>query len=593
VNFGLCTAVRSCAVLLGLLLGTSGTVLAQADDPLLEGRLLRSSASQESQGNLAEAERILRDLMAQRPTSSGGLFALERVLRSRGRIGDVLPMAIAYRDAEPAAAAPRVLMLRVYSELGAQGDLVDAAELWIEESGMSAEPYREVSRVFERVFGPQRAFAVLNDGREVLEQPSLFAMEMGDILRELGRVEEAVLEWARVIDDDGAQVSAVMRRVTEIEEDRADMVRPLVAQLASAPTTVARQRVAARIAVEAGLIEEALELAGDVAQALEGQARRGFLTALARQAEEVGGAADLTLWAYMALQETATDAAEVRALDHRIADAALVAGDTAMALAAQGSIAEGLPVGSGERRRALAEVLRLEISRGVPDARASLDRFRVEYPYATETDELAVTLAVRLEEEGDGMGARSLLSGVDGPKSLLERGFLYLASAEVVPARMNLREAIPGLPPTSATDLISLLSLLDELQGESLAVVMSTSVLAHRGRTAAAVQEVQTMIDQLPRADRPLLLAHGARLADEGELITDAAALRALIVAGYPDAAETPEATLELARFRGATVEGVEEAVQLLEDLILSMPENAVVPMARRELQKLKAGRGS
>ena len=106
MNFGLCAAVRSCAVLLGLLLGTSGTVLAQADDPLLEGRLLRSSASQESQGNLAEAESILRDLMAQRPTSSEGLFALERVLRSRGRIGDVLPMAIAYRDAEPAAAAP-------------------------------------------------------------------------------------------------------------------------------------------------------------------------------------------------------------------------------------------------------------------------------------------------------------------------------------------------------------------------------------------------------------------------------------------------------------------------------------------------------
>ena len=203
---------------------------------------------------------------------------MERVLRSRGRIGDVLPMAIAYRDAEPAAAAPRVLMLRVYSELGAQGDLVDAAELWIEESGMSAEPYREVSRVFERVFGPQRAFAVLNDGREVLEQPSLFAMEMGDLLRELGRVEEAVLEWARVIDDDGAQVSAVMRRVTEIEEDRADMVRPLVAQLASAPTTVARQRVATRIAVEAGLIEEALELAGDVAQALEGAGATWFFS---------------------------------------------------------------------------------------------------------------------------------------------------------------------------------------------------------------------------------------------------------------------------------------------------------------------------
>jgi len=568
-------------------------VLAQADDPLLEGRLLRSSASQESQGDLDEAESILRELVGRRPTSSGGLFALERVLRSQGRIGDILPIAIAYRDAEPASAVPRIVMLRVYSELDAQADLVDAAELWIEQSGASTESYREVSRVFQREFGPECAFSVLEDGRDVLGQASLFAMEMGDLLKELGRVEEAVLEWARIIDDDGAQVSAVMRRVTEIEEDRADMVRPLVEQLASAPTTIARQRAAARIAVEAGLVEEALELAGDVARELEGQARRGFLSALARQAEEVGGAADLALWAYMALQEDATDDDEERALDHHIADAALVAGDTTLALAAQGSIAEGLPVGSGERRRALAEVLRLEISHGVPDARARLDRFRVEYPDASETDELAVTLAVRLEEKGDGMGARSLLSGVDGPKSLLERGFLYLASAEVVPARVNLREAIPGLPPTNATDLISLLGLLDSLQGESLAIVMSSSVLAHRGRIAAAVYEVQTTIDQLPRADRPVLLAHGARLADDGELTAEAAELRAVIVADYPDAAETPEATLELARFRGATAEGVEEAVQLLEDLILSMPENGVVPTARRELQKLRAGPGS
>ena len=332
-------------------------------------------------------------------------------------------------------------------------------------------------------------------------------------------------------------------------------------------------------------------MAGAVAEELEGQARRGFLTALARQSEEFGGAADLTLWAYKALQETATNDAEARALDHRIADAALVAGDTTLALSAQGAIADGLPIGSGERRRALAEVLRLEIARGEPDTRARLDRFRVEFPDAGETDELAVTLAMRLEDEGDGMGARSLLAGVDGPRSLLERGFLYMASGEVVPARMNLREAIPGLPPTDATDMIALLGLLDGLQGESLALVMSTSVLAHRGRLAAAVGEVQGMIDGLPRADRPVLLAHGARIADGGDLTTQAAELRALIVRDYPDAAETPEATLELARFRGTTAEGVEEAVQLLEDLILSMPENAVVPMARRELQKLRAGR--
>ncbi len=581
------------AVILSLMILGPAVARAQTEDPLLEGQLLRSSASQESQGNLGEAESILKDLMEQRPTSTGGLFALERVLRSQGRIEEILPTARRYRDSEPDAAAPRILMLRVFTELDARDDLTEAAEAWVEHAGRSPEPYREVGRIYQRVFGPERALGVLEDGRDALGQPSLFAMEIGDLLRDLGRIGEAVLQWARVIGDDGAQVSAVMRRVTEMGEDRAELVRPLVEELSRAPTTVARQRAGARIAVEAGLVDEARELAAEVAQELQGQARRGFLTALARQAEEAGGAADLTLWAYQALQGNASDDTESRALDYRIATAALAAGDTATALEAQRSIAEGLPAGGAERRRSMAEVLRLKIARGEPDARERLDRFRSEFPEAGEIDELAVTLAVRLEEEGDGMGARSLLAGVDGPKSLLERGYLYLASGEVVPGRMNLREAIPGLAPTGATDVISLLGLLDELQGEALIVVMTSAVLAHRGHIAAAVGEVADVVDGLPRADQPVVLAHGARIADGGELASEAAEFRARIVQDHPDAAETPEATLELARFRGATADGVEEAVRLLEDLILSQPENAVVPMARRELQKLRDGRGS
>ena len=584
--------LRSIAVLLSLTAFGPAVALSQTEDPLLEGRLLRSSASQESQGNLGEAEHILKDLMGQRPTSTGGLFALERVLRSQGRIEEILPVTLRYRDREPDAAAPRILLLRVFTELDKRDQLVQTAEEWVEQSGTSPEPYREVSRVFQRVFGPERALSVLEDGRDALAQPSLFAMEIGDLLRDLGRIEEAVLQWARIIGDDGAQVSPVMRRVTEIEEDRAELVRPLVEELSRSPTTVARQRAGARIAVEAGLVDEALELAGQVAQELEGQARRGFLTALARQAEEVDGAATISLWAYEALQEKASDANEARALDHRIADAALAAGDTATALEAQESIAVGLSAGSGERRRALAEILRIRISRGEPDARERLDRFRSEFPGASEIDELAVTLAMRLEDEGDGMGARSLLAGVDGPKSLLERGYLYLASGEVVPGRMNLREALPGLSPTGATDVISLLGLLDEKQGATLVVVMRSAVLAHRGRVAAAVGEVGAAVGGLPRADQPAVLAHGARIADGGELVAEAAEFRARIVRDHPDAAETPEATLELARFRGATSDGVEEAVRLLEELILSSPENAVVPMARRELQRLRDGRG-
>ena len=580
-----------------LLLGASpvppSALSAQVDDPLLEGRLLRSAAAEESEGDLDRAEVILFDLMEQRPTSTGGLFALERVLRTQGRVEALLPVARRYQEAEPAAAAPRILMLRVFAELDQADELSGAAEDWLAESGGTPEPYREISRVFQRAFGPERALAVLRDGRTRLGQPSLFPMEVGDLLRDLQRLDEAVTEWSRVIGDDGAQVSAVLRRITEIEEDRAELARPLVEQLARPPTTTARLRAGARIAVEAGLFGEAQHMAARAAEELGGQTRRGFLSTLARQAEEAEGAAELALWTYRALHDAATNAEEARALKHRIADAALAVGDTATALEARRSIAEGLASGSTERRRALAEALRLSIARGEEGSREALDHFRLEFPGATEIDELAVTLAVWLEGEGDEMGARSLLARVEGPRSLLERGYLYLASGEVVPGRMNLREAIPGLAPVDATNVVSLLGLLHELQGDALRVVMQSAVLAHRGRAEEAVDRVGASADGLARTDRAPVLAHGARLAESSDLPVRAAELRSRIVRDHPNSAEAPEAALRLARFRAGSPEGAEEAIRLLEQLILNHPENAVVAVARRELQRLRSGGGA
>ena len=66
---------------------------AQEDDPRLETRLLRNAASQEFSGDLARAEETLRRLMGERGTSARGLLALERVLRTQGRVQEILPFA--------------------------------------------------------------------------------------------------------------------------------------------------------------------------------------------------------------------------------------------------------------------------------------------------------------------------------------------------------------------------------------------------------------------------------------------------------------------------------------------------------------------
>ena len=568
-----------------------GTAFAQDDDPLIEGRLLRSAASQESQGDLPEAESILMGLMQARPTSTGGLFALERVLRAQGRIQDVLPVAERYREIEPEAAAPRILTLRVYSELGARDELEAAAAAWLDRPGSTPEPYREVSRSLLNVAGPERALAVLERGRKDVGEPSLFALEMGDLLRDLGRLEEAVLEWTQVIGDDGTQVSAVMRRVGELEGDDRELVKPMMEELGRPPTTVARLRAATRIAMEAGLVEDALRLGTAVLDDLSGQVRRGFLTALARQAED-GDGAKLALWAYRELREQASDAAETRALDHRIATSALAVGDTAAALAARRSIAESLPEGSPERRRALADNLRLEVMRGSGESRALLEEFRDDFPEAPELDELAVTLAVHLEANGDEAGARSLLAGVEGPRSSLERGYLYLAYGDVELGKTMLRQSVTGLAPQDATQVIALLDLLDRLQGDASPIV-AVSVLAHRGGSDLALAELERVFDDFPQENRPAVLALAARIAEEGGLPEQAARFRAQLIQDFPTAPEAPEATLRLARFRGAYAEGVEEAIQLLEALILREPNGAIVPTARRELRTLRGGPGS
>ena len=565
---------------------------AQEDDPRLETRLLRNAASQEFSGDLPRAEETLRRLMEQRPTSTRGLLALELVLRTQGRIHEILPFAERYVDLEPNASGPRLLELRVYTELDDRSGLEDAAEDWMDGGGPYSPPYREVARVYGRVFGPERALSILERGRSALGRPSLFAMEAGDFLKDLGRMEEAGVEWAAVIGNDGSQVSALMRRVAEFEEDREKLVLALLEQLRQPPTTGPRLRAGAQIALEAGLFAEARSLAETALEDLPDRPRRGFLTALAQQAQEVS-AMGVALWAYEVLRVGATDDAETRALDQNITVAALATGDTARALEAQHAIADGLPQGSTDRQRAFAEILRLGIEQGGLGVRESLAEFAREFPDAPQLDELSMTLAVQLDAGGDREAARSLLVGVEGPRSALERGYLYMAAGEVVQGREALQDALSRVSPEVATEVIALLDLLDRLEGETLAAFMRSAVLAHRGRTVEALSELEVTIDAVPRDGRPPLLAMGARIADEGGVPKQAADFRERIIREHPYASEVPEATLELARFKGATPEGVDEAIRLLEDLILGQPDGAIVPTARRELQRIQRGADS
>ena len=81
-----------------------------------EGRLLRDAAARESRGDFDGAESVLRRLLEVDPASSGGLFALERVLRAKGETAEILPVVDAFLARDATSSGVRYLKLRVLVE---------------------------------------------------------------------------------------------------------------------------------------------------------------------------------------------------------------------------------------------------------------------------------------------------------------------------------------------------------------------------------------------------------------------------------------------------------------------------------------------
>ena len=554
-----------------------------------EGRLLRDAAARESQGDFDGAESVLRRLLEADPASSGGLFALERVLRAKGETAEILPLVDAFLARDAASSGVRYLKLRVLMEFDSLDALEHEAERWFELDPASEVPYREVARVFERAFGSDRALQILRRGREAAGVDAL-AMEIGDMLAARGDRDGAVDEWLRAIGDDGAQTTAIARRVQGLTQGRDAAGRRLVRSLARSDL-LPRRRAGARIALALGLGPEALDLSKEVASDLDGRAREMFLNDVARRAREK----DLVRTASWALSELGGDAstpAERRRFDQRILDVALAAADTAAALDAQRRIAASFSAGSVDRRRAMAQVIRFEGADADPGRLGELlKNFRDEFPNAPELDDLAATVAAGLLARGDAAGAAAVLEGIEGPRSGVERAYLLFDAREVEEGRRALLLALPGLEPSDATEVIQMVGLMGRLSAEGAELLATAMVRAHRGQASEAVRALTEGAESLRRDERPPVLAEAARIAQRGELPSEAALIRERIVTEFPDAPEVGEAALALARYRAASSDGVAAAIALLEELITSRPNAAVVPDARLELERLR-GRG-
>lgn len=583
------------AVGVALLLGSApGLARAQAAPGLTReararvDRLLQEATRARTRGDYAGARSTLEEALAVDPASIGGVLLLEAVLTAQGDIEALLPHARALIGSGEHTQIGYQVLLRSLSALGRTDAMEQEAERWREAAPDDAATYREIARIWEYDEDWDRSLAILRRGRDRLGRDDALALELGIVHARRGEVERAVEELDRALGESAAALLLVRRWLAPLER-AAEVADGLSARLLAAPSTAARRNAAFELAVDAGLESRAREAALAAIDGGSSGERARFLAEAARMA----GAADLLeleYWAYRQLLEDRPSAGRALAIRGRLAELALAMGDTARARADYLAIEQASSAGSPQRRRAAAFAVELAARAGdVVVARESLASFRSEYPDAPEADRLSAAVADAVLASGDPAGALAASEGADGPLVSMVRGRALLALGRTAEAREALTEAVGDLSGIEATRAIALLSLLDRLSDDGVALLAAAIHELDRGRAGSAVDGLLQGAAAASDADAPALLDFAASVAERASLPARAEQARRAVVERYPRAPESAAALLALAEGLAERPEGHLEARVLLERMILEHPRSALLPRARRLLGRLGA----
>lgn len=549
---------------------------------------LREAAVREAAGDLDGAERILRSVLEKRPTSLSALLSLERVLRIQGRVAEIIPPIERLLAEDPTSVVAHQMLVRTYSALDALPELERAAEAWIRLMPRVETPYREIARVWEARGDYQKAIRVLERGRSRVGRKDALALELGDVYAHAGDLERAAREWDRAIGPAARGFGLVRRRLAMLPDGGAGVLPLLIETLVRSSPTLERRRAAAELAIDAGLAARAEEIAKSVAADLPPTERQSFLVEVARRADG-GNLHRLAYWAYSELLAYGGPANQMLAVRSRLAELALTLGDTAKARENYLALEKAFAADSPERRQATAFRIELTAREGDLDAAIrEFTEFQRSFKEAPELDRLAASLADMLLRRGDVDRAEEVLGRVSGPRTSLVRSHVALRRGDVAAARAALLAAAPALRGEEATETIALATLLGRVSESGAALLGRAMAQLALGRTQDAVAILWAESSGLTTDERPAILEFAARLADRAELETEAERIRRAIITDHPQAPEAPAALLALAYAVSARDPDAPEARELLERLILEHPRSALVPQARRELNRLQ-----
>jgi tetratricopeptide (TPR) repeat protein len=525
----------------------------------------------EGAGKYREAAPLFRAaLRAGNPVNA--LLGLERVYAELGRADSLLVVVDSLVLRHPTDASIRGVQLRTLQALGRDADVERAVEDWVRQAPRDPTPYREHARLLLQRGRASAAARVIDQARDAIGTARDLDLEVAQVRAAMGQWESSAEAWRGALSRAAYLEQAAVYALVPTPAARRDSVR----RIFLAPPV----NVAARLAL-AGL------------ESAWGSPREGWIALRDLPVDSVSAAAWLEFGERAERDERwplARDAYVAALRWRRTPDAALRAANAALNAGDAESVLILAPLsaaGADTARLARAYVPLHVRALAALGRAADAERLAARYErWLTPGQRSALTRAVAWGwvRAGQTARARAALSaaGAEGDSSDAA-GWLALYDGDLRTARRLLRAGTETSP-----ELALAMGLVARMRADSAPAIGQAFLALARGDSALAARR---FVEAAPRTAEAasLLLLIAARLhAARGEE-AQAVALWRRVAEGYATTPEAPEAELEWARvlIKAGDVAG---GVARLEHLILTFPQSALVPQARRELDAARRG---
>ena len=498
------------------------------------------------------------------------LLGLERVYAELQWTDSLLAPLEDLIRAVPTEPVFRAAQLRSLQTLDRPAEVAAAFERWVRDAPRDPAPYREYSRLLLQRGQAQRADSILLRARLELGATGELHLETAQARAATGQWEESAKAWRLALGNAPylEQAAAYARAPAPVEVR--DAVR---AQFFAPPLLVAARRTVATLETSWGSPANGWLALRDLPP--DSAAASAWLDFAQRaEAEERWTHAREAFTAALRFRHTPEIAL-------RAAVASLNSGDPG------GAIALAPLTGGGADSARVARTLlpvhvRALAALGRPASAEKLVGSYERWLTPTSRAALARSIAFGWVRVGDMGRARGALS-VAGPDadSSDAAGWLALYAGDIASARKLLRSGGDASP-----ELALALALVARLKVDSAPALGAAFLTLARGDTAGAATALAATAERLPDVASLALYTAGQLRAKRGDH-AGAMPLWQRVVEQYALSAEAPASELEWSRAlaRGGDRGG---AASRLEHLILTYPQSALVPQARRELELLR-----